>query len=176
MAAGPVVAPPGLVELGAVRGAYGVKGWLKVAPFDNDALVLRSARQWWVRNRMEGWQDVEVSAVRRHGGVLLAKWRGVETPEAADAVTGAIVAVPRSAFPALPVGESYWVDLVGAQVVNREGTVLGRVSAVRTNGVHELIDVSGAAKSHLIPLVPAYVDEVDVAGRSIRVDWRVDWS
>jgi ribosomal 30S subunit maturation factor RimM len=28
----------------------------------------------------------------------------------------------------------------------------------------------------LVPLVPAYVDEVDLAARVIRVDWQADWA
>lgn len=174
--AGVAVAPPDLVELGTVRGAYGVKGWLKLVPFDADATVLRATRRWWVRSRKDAWHDVEVCGVRRHSDVLLAKWRGVEAPEEADAVKGAIVAVPRSAFPPLPADEYYWVDLVGAEVVNLEGTRLGRVRAVRSNGVHDLIDVAGSGGSHLIPLVPVYVDEVDLPKRLIRVDWQADWS
>lgn len=178
--AGAATVPPaeadGLVELGAVRGAYGVKGWLKIAPHDADASVLRAVRRWWVRKDAGPWQAVEVQMVRRHSDTLLARWKGWDSPEKADALRGAVVAVPRAMFPALPPGEVYWVDLVGCAVTNREGSNLGRVAAVRDNGVHELLEVHGDAGTVLIPMVPAYVDEIDAAARAIRVDWQVEWS
>jgi 16S rRNA processing protein RimM len=175
-AAVPRAEADGLVELGAVRGAHGVKGWLKIAPHDADATVLRAARRWWVRKESAPWQVVEVQTVRRHGGTLLVCWKGWDSPEAADALRGAVVAVPRAMFPALPPGEVYWVDLVGCAVTNRDGCALGRVVAVRDNGAHELLDVQGDAGTVLIPLVPAYVDDVDLAARAVRVDWQVEWS
>jgi 16S rRNA processing protein RimM len=169
------VSPPAdLVELGAVRGAYGVKGLARVQPFDADAVVLRSAKRWWLQYK-GNVDPLEVSSVRRHGDVLLAKWQGWDTPESIDAVKGAVVAVPRSEFPVLPAGQHYWSDLIGAQVVNREGQALGTVSGLANNGAHDVLQIEGESGTLLVPLVPAYVDDVDVAARVIRVDWQVDW-
>jgi 16S rRNA processing protein RimM len=166
----------GLIELGAVRGAYGVKGWLKIAPHDADASVLRALKRWWIRKGGAPWQAVDVQTVRRHSGTLLVRWKGWDSPEAAEALRGAVVAAPRSMFPPLPDGEVYWVDLIGCLVTNREGRCLGRVAAVRDNGAHELLEVQGEDGTALVPLVPAYVDVVDAAAKSIRVDWQVEWS
>ena len=167
--------PADLVDLGAVRGAYGVKGWARIEPFDRQADVLRGASVWWV---VQGSQrhSVDVEALKRHGSLILAKWRGFDVPEAIDRIKGATVAVPRSQFPALAAGEFYWVDLIGLEVVNREHQVLGRVAAMASNGAQELLQVEGAEGALLVPMVPAYVDEVDLAARRIRVDWQPDWS
>jgi 16S rRNA processing protein RimM len=167
--------PADLVELGVVRGAYGVQGWARIAPHDAQASVLRRAARWWLRGR-GGERQVTVGALRRHGDLLLAKWRGCDRPEEIDALRGAVVCVARSEFPPLPAGEYYWTDLVGLKVVNRQGDCLGHVSEVMSNGVHELIRVAAVESSLLVPLVAAYVDEVDLAARVIRVDWQADWS
>ena len=167
--------PADLVELGAVRGAYGVKGWARIEPFDAEATVLRRAAHWWLQDKGRV-VSVDVTGLRRHSGLLLVKWRGWEAPEEVDAVRGAAVSVPRSEFPPLPAGEYYWSDLIGAQVINREGVPLGLVEALANNGAHDLLQVDSGARTLLVPLVPAYVDAVDVAARVIRVDWQVDWS
>jgi 16S rRNA processing protein RimM len=167
--------PADLVELGAVRGAYGVKGWARIQPFDAEAAVLRSAKRWWLQDK--GRVTVlDVAEIRRHGALLLVKWQGWDVPEAIDALRGAAVAVPRAEFPSLPAGEHYWSDLVGAQVINRDGVQLGTVQALANNGAHDLLQVEGSAGTMLVPLVPAYVDSVDVAARVIRVDWQPDWT
>lgn len=166
--------PADLVELGVARGAYGVKGWIRVAPHDADAQVLRGSRRWWVR-RGDETVAMDVLAVRRHGGGLVAKWAGCDSPEAAEAYRGARLAVGRSDFPPVRPGEFYWVDLVGARVVNRAGVELGRVTGLRNNGAQDLLEVTGEQGGILVPLVETYVDAVDTAGREIRVDWQWDW-
>lgn len=176
------VRPDDLVEVGFLRGAYGLKGWVHVQPYSADGQVLRGARRWWLYGPgMELPQDeralaAAVTGVREHAAGLVAKWRGCDDPEAAQACKGWRIAVSRSDFPRLPEGEYYWVDLIGAQVVNRAGQAIGTVAGLRSNGVHDVLEVAreGAAAT-LIPMVPAYVDGIDLGERRIRVDWEADW-
>ncbi len=166
--------PADRVALGVVRGAYGVKGWVRVQPLGTDA-TLQSARCWWLQQPDGRAQRLAVVEVKRHSGALLAKWEGCDTPEQADALKGATIAVPRSEFPPLPEGEVYWVDLIGARVINRSGTELGKVTALSSNGAQDLLEVQGSEGTLLVPMVPSYLESVDVAAREVRVDWEADW-
>lgn len=172
------VAPADLIELGAVRGAYGIRGWARVVPHSADGGVLEAVRDWWIV-RDGGPQRVTIEEYRRHGEAILAKWPGCETKEAADALKGAAVAVARAAFPPLPEGEHYLSDLLGSRVVNRSGETLGAVSGLRANDaagvLRKWLEVTGGSQTHLIPLVEQYVDEIDAAGKLVRVDWQRDW-
>lgn len=179
--------PPDLVELGLLRGAYGLQGWTHVQPHSGDAQVLRSARHWWLfgprtddapgldLKKCRG--TVEISTVRAQGAGLVAKWPGCEDPEAAQAMKGWRIAVSRAQFPRLPKGQFYWVDLIGTQVVNRSGLVLGTVLGLRNYGAHDLLEVehAGAATPVLIPMVAAYLDGIDLPEGRIRVDWDAAW-
>lgn len=166
-----------LIDLGVVRGAYGVKGWVRVAPFSPDAAVLMQAREWWLKRDGSAPLPVTVEAARRHSGNIVAKWSGFDVPERGDALKGATVAVQRAAFPALPEGEAYWVDLIGARVVNRAGVELGQVQGVQNNGAQELMAVQSATGAVLlIPMVARFIDAIDARGAVIRVDWDPDWS
>ncbi len=177
--------PPDLVEIGVLRGAYGLQGWSHVQPHSGDARVLRGAKEWWLLGpQREGAPEraaavgpIRVTGVRPQGAGLVAKWQGCEDPEAAQRLKGWRIAVPRADFPRLPEGEVYWVDLVGLQVVNRAGVVLGTVQGLRSNGAHDLLEVAreGVPAPTLIPMVAAYLDEIDLAQRRVRVDWELDW-
>ena len=175
---GEAAAPADLIELGTVRGAYGVRGWARIAPHSTDGGVLQAVREWWILRGSDA-QCVTVEGCRRHGEAILAKWPGCETKEAADALRGATVAVARGEFPPLPEGEHYLSDVLGSRVVNRSGEVLGEVSGLRANeaaGVlRQWLEVADGGDTHLIPLVEQYVDEVDAAGKLVRVDWQRDW-
>lgn len=167
-----------LIELGVVRGSYGVRGWVRIAPHATDGGVLEAVHDWWLiqgGNRLR----VPVESCRRHGTAILAKWPGCESKEAADALKGATVAVAREVFPPLPEGEHYLSDLLGSRVVNRAGEALGEVSGLRANEVagvlRQWLEVTDGTGTHLIPLVEPYVDEVDAAGKVVRVDWQRDW-
>lgn len=116
---------------------------------------------------------LDISGVRRHGAGLVAKWAGCDQPEAADELKGALTAVSRRDFPPLPAGQYYWVDLIGARVVNRSGVELGRVVALQSNGAQDLLEVEGALGQFLVPLVEQHVDTIDP--ELIRVDWEQDW-
>jgi len=171
-------APSDLIELGAVRGAYGIRGWARVVPHATDGGVLEAIREWWII-RDSGKQRVTVEECRRHGEAILAKWPGCDSKEAADALKGARVAVARAAFPPLPEGEHYLSDVLGSRVVNRSGEMLGEVSGLRANDaagdLRKWLEVANGSETHLIPLVEQYVDEVDAAGKLVRVDWQRDW-
>ena len=157
-----------------MRGAYGAQGWVRIAPHSEEAEVLRATRRWWLRQHDAAVQ-VEVTGVRRHAAQVLAKWSGCDTPEAANALKGATVAVARSEFPPPPKGTYYWADLIGARVVNRAGEELGRVQALRNNGAQDLLEVIDGDVVRLVPVIAAYVDRIDVAGRTVTVDWQRDW-
>ena len=168
--------PPDLVELGTVRGAYGVKGCVRIGLFGSDGTVLLNALDWWLRKAGAIWR-VKPTGRRRHASDLLGKWADCDSKEAADGLKGASVAVPRSAFPPLGESESYWVDLPGCRVVDRDGNDLGEVTGLRENAGGQWLEVSdGVGRGvMLIPLVEQYVDSIDSTARIIRVDWKPDW-
>jgi 16S rRNA processing protein RimM len=156
--------PQDLIEYGRVAGSYGVRGWLKVVVDEPE--VLAGQPTWW----LEG----EAHAVREtkpHSGTLLAKLDGIDTPEAAKTCKGKAVWIPR---PAAGEGRYYWSDLVGLEVVNEQGVVLGVVKRMSSNGAHDVMEVAGE-KTRLLPFVPAYVKQVDLPRRRIDVEWGADW-
>lgn len=176
-------APADLIELGVVRGAYGLKGWVRIAPFAIDGVVLEHGHHWWLLGGTEP-RKLEVQDVKRHAQLILAKWARCESKEAADALKGGTIAVARSDFPTLGEGEHYLSDVVGYRVVNRDGFELGAVSGLRIGGAESgsgaatqwlEVETAQQGQSLLIPLVDQYVEGIESDARVIRVDWQCDW-
>ena len=155
--------------MGRVAGAYGVRGWVKVAPQPGAEDGLTGAKQWWV-----GAQAFEVGAARRHGATVLGKLTGVETREQVQALKGQAVAVRRDALPEPETGRYYLGDLLGLEVVNEQGEALGVVSRTYSNGAHDVIEVAGE-RTRLIPWVAAVVKQVDLGAGRVQVEWGADW-
>jgi len=99
---------------------------------------------------------------------------GIETREQILALRGTLVGVPQSALPRQE-GELFWSELVGFEVVDRDGRSLGQVEGLTDNGAHPILRVRDASgetpRERLIPWVPIYIDRVDAPSRRIEVDW-----
>lgn len=163
-----------LVTMGEVLAAYGVRGALKIRSFAASPEGLLAHKSWWLRKT--DWREFAVVESRLHGGAVVARLHGLDDRETALRWRGAEVAVPRAALPPLATGEVYLADVVGLTVVNRDGATLGRVAGFIETGAHPVLRVAteGAGSERLIPLVPAFVDAIDVASARMVVDWPTD--
>lgn len=153
-----------MIEFGRVVGSYGVRGWLKVAVDEPEMLAAQPA--WWLAGTEYAVRETKV-----HSGTLLAKLAGIDSPEVARGFKGKAVSIPR---PAAGAGRYYWDDLIGLEVVNAQGQVLGVVQGMFSNGAHDVMELSGE-KPRLLPWVPVVVKKVDLPERRIEVEWGADW-
>ena len=161
-----------LVVMGQVFAAYGVRGALKIRSFAAYPEGLLAHKTWWLSHKGD-WREFAVLESRWQSGAVVARLNGLDDREEASRWRGAEVAVPRAALPPLAKGEVYLADVVGLAVVNRSGAMLGRVAGFIETGAHPVLRVAaeGSGTERLIPLVPAYVDAIDVAAARMVVDW-----
>ena len=176
--------PVDAVEVGRVLGAWGVKGGIKVKAFAADPQALFSTKRWYLQPpevpRPGGAALpalLRVVQAREQGDAVVATVQELGDRDAAEALRGARVFVPRTSFPTPDDGEYYWVDLIGMAVSNRAGVALGPVVGLIETGPHCVLRIQpadAAAEEILIPFVNAYVNAVDQPGRRITVDWDLD--
>ena len=185
--------PEDALEVGRIGDAWGVKGWFKVAAYAPQPEVLLSARRWYLQPPHDAIASrlarvppvISVREARTHGDSLVASARDIDDRAAAEALRGARIFIGRSAFPTPQADEFYWADLIGLDVVNREGAHLGAVIGLIDTGAQSVLRVLpaevGQAKDddrqteRMIPFVSAYVDAVDLPARRISVDWGLDF-
>jgi 16S rRNA processing protein RimM len=164
--------------MGRIAGPYGVRGFARVQVYTEAIDSLLDFDEWLI-GRQGRWETRKVAEAVVHGDGLVARLEGIDTPEAARALRGSDVAILRGDLPPPEADEVYWVDLVGCEVVNRNGVNLGRVSSLLETGANDvLVVVSGSGDTRverLIPYVGQVVESVDVPGRGIRVDWEEDY-
>jgi 16S rRNA processing protein RimM len=164
--------------MGRVLGPYGIRGWLKARPFTASPAGLLAYQAWWLGKDEGVWREFTVLEARQHADTVVAHLDGLSVPEQVGPWRGASIAVPRAALPALGAGEVYFTELVGLTVVNRTGATLGRATGVLDTGAHPVLRVArdgGESSERLIPLVPAYLDSIDLGLGRIVVDWPLDY-
>ena len=162
------------ILLGRVLGAFGVRGELKVQSFTDPESALLRYQPWLLVHQGSERELAGVQGRTTNKGVN-ATIPGIEDRDAAQALAGAEIWVPRSRLPKAKPGEYYWVDLEGLEVVNREGTVLGRVSHLFDTAANQVLVVSGE-RERLIPFLEgSFVLKVDFEAGRIEVDWAADF-
>jgi 16S rRNA processing protein RimM len=150
---------------------YGVKGSVRIDSRTEPADGIFRYQPWFLvmagtERRIDGCRG------RAHGRGLVAQLPGVADRDAAAALVGAQIEVPRSALPAPAQGEYYWADLEGCEVVTADGMPLGRVSHLIATGANDVLVVADAVRERLIPFVPGtFVTEVDLDAGQLTVDW-----
>lgn len=161
----PTLSPQGerAVVLAAVTGAHGVTGEVRLKLFG------------------EGWEGLKAYPAFNGGTLRLEKVRsdnkggaiarlsGVADRNAAEALRGTLLTVPRSSLPPLAEGEYYHADLIGLPAVSDTGEALGTVVAVENFGAGDLLEIERPpvdgkpGKRFMVPMRVEAVPEWDAA-------------
>lgn len=162
--------------MGRIAAPFGVRGWVKVHPYTERSASLLEYPRWWLGrpDRAAAWQEATVEASEVHMTALAVKFAGCDDRDQAAALCGQEIAVERAALPAAGENEYYWADLIGLDVVNVQGAGFGRVAEVLRTGANDVLVVDGD-RERLIPFIADVIRTVDVAARTITVDWGGDW-
>lgn len=161
---------PDTVTIGVVVRPHGLRGEVVVESMtDNDD---RFAKLEEVRLvRPSGLPlHLSVQSMFPHKGRLVIQFKGITTFEEADGLRGAELRIPMAALPSLPAGSYYHHELVGLDVRVESGASIGAVSELWETGASPVLVIRDDLKREtLLPLVDAFIIEVNVAGGFMRV-------
>ncbi|SHG88292.1 ribosome maturation factor RimM [Cognatishimia maritima] len=156
-----------LICVGAIGGAYGVQGEVRLKSFTAEAQAIAD---YAPLSTEDGSREFDLVITRTIKNGLAARVSGVITKEDADALKGTQLYAPRDRLPELPEDEFYYTDLIGLEVRDTGGTVLGKVKSVQNNGADDLLEVHGPGLKNTVLLLftRAVVPTVDLkAGRIV---------
>lgn len=152
----------GLVLLGRVSGAHGIKGELKIRPYSGEpeSLLGYSSLLFAVGETSEpkAWK---VERARAHKSWALVKLEGCSERGCAEQLQRADVYIREDELPELEDGEFYLRDLEGKTVKTADGQVVGLITGLLTGGAQDLLQVSHDGQEYLIPLVPEFILSIE---------------
>lgn len=174
-----IVPAADIVVLGKIVAPYGLRGAVKIHPFADDPQAWAKLSHWWLGRDGESpelWRRTTVLRCKAHGETLVAELECLADRNAAEAMHGVLVGVPRAVLPPAAKDEYYWADLVGLEVTNSGGVSLGRVLGLIETPANTVLRVGdGERAEQLLPFVAAVVLDVDLVAKTVRVDWEADW-
>jgi 16S rRNA processing protein RimM len=169
------ILPGRLLLLGKLHGGFGVKGEVKLESFTDPPERIFKYQPWTLRDAQGRERACSGAKGRVSPKGVVALLPDIADRDAADALRGTEIWVPRSTLPPPAPGEYYWVDLEGLRVVNLEGVDFGTVSHLFSTGANDVMVVQGD-RERMIPFVePDFVTSVDFNARQVTVDWDADF-
>ncbi|MCX8476713.1 MAG: ribosome maturation factor RimM [Sphingomonas sp.] len=138
------------VTLAAIIGAHGIAGEVRLKVFADDLASYKSFNQGALTLR----------SLRSGSNGAIARFAEIADRNAAEALRGTQLTVPRSALPPLGEGEYYHVDLLGLAAVSDAGDVLGIVVAIDNYGAGDVLEIERPnGKRFMVPMRPEAVPE-----------------
>lgn len=172
-------AHPDLVACGRIAAPHGVRGLVKLQSFTADPASIFAYRPLLDAKGQRVF-SLALSATTKDG--FIARIDGVADRNAAEALTGTLLYVPRAALPAPEDDdEFYHADLIGLAAVDAAGRVIGTVRAVQDFGAGTYLEIERpGGGALLLPFTKAAVPQIDLAGGRLNVvppdeiEWRPD--
>ena len=154
--------------VGEIGAAQGLKGEVRLRSYTQAPADI--AAYGPLQDEM-GTRAVEIEGLRATPKALIARIKGVTTREAAEALNGMKLYLPRAALPAREADEWYVAELIGLDAVDASGAPVGTVVAVHNFGASDIVEIAplGGGPSLLLAFTDAAVPEVDIDGGHIVV-------
>jgi 16S rRNA processing protein RimM len=158
-----------LIPVGAIAGAYGVRGELRIKSYCAVPEDIENYSPLWTEGRAK---QISLAILRPIKNGFSARIPDVASKEEADAMRGTVLYAERGQLPSLPDDEFYYADLIGVEVYDTGGALLGRVKTVNNHGADDLLELQLAGKTDTVflPFTKAAVPTVDLAAGRIVAD------
>lgn len=160
--------PDDLVCVGRIAGGHGIKGLVRVTSYTEDP---ENIGTYGPVSDETGERMFELEVMKMAKAHVLVRIPGIEDRNAADALRGVRLFVPRDRLPAPEEDEFYYDDLVGTSAETTEGEPLGKVLSVQEFGSGPMLEIGRKrGRTLLVPFTRDVVPVVDLAAGRIVVE------
>jgi 16S rRNA processing protein RimM len=157
--------PPEFLVTGRVLAPFGSRGEMKVQVETDFPDRFAPGRSVY----LDG-QPLRVETSRPHRQFLLLKLAGVDSIESAEKLRGSPLTIPRSELHPLEAGEYYAFQLMGLDVLNADGEVLGEIVDIIPTGSNDVYVARGKLGEILIPAIEDVVKSIDLEKRRVVIE------
>ena len=162
-----------LLPFGLLRRPHGTTGEILLEPY---AGARGRPAEWRLPSRLfvagpGSETEMAVVSARNTPGGYLVRFDGIGDRDAAAALSGGEVRLPRQLLVPLGAAEFFVEEIVGCEVFRDGGERLGKVVGTYWNGAQDVMVIAAdEGTEHLLPVLPEYVLRFDRARHLLVVD------
>jgi 16S rRNA processing protein RimM len=165
------MSPKNHVVVGRIGAAHGIKGEVRLKSFTEAPMDIAGYSPLLAPDG----RSFEIERARPAAGasadMLVVHFKGIDDRDAAEALNGVELSVPRERLPEAAEDEFYHSDLIGLVAETVAGEALGTVIAVENYGAGDLLEIAPPrGQTILVPFTRVVVPEVDLAAGRVVVN------
>jgi 16S rRNA processing protein RimM len=154
--------------LAHVAGAHGIRGEVLLKTYTG---APEDIAAYGPLSDQAGSKQFSLRVVRVTPKGVIARIKGVDNRNAAEALKSTALYVDRAKLPAPAEDEFYHTDLIGLTAVDTAGMEIGSIDRVLDYGAGTILEIklTGQTKTELVPFTKACVPTVNIAGRRVTI-------
>ncbi len=158
------------LTIGEIVNVHGVKGAVKVVPLTDDPLRFKRVKSVIITVKGKK-KDYDILSAQVAGNTVILSLSGITDRDQAEFMRGGLIEVPRSEAIELPEDFYFIGDLIGCEVKEADGDLLGKICEVLQTGSNDVYIVKDSeGRDILIPAIEDVIKNVDVAAGLVTVE------
>lgn len=157
------------LSVGQIVNTHGFNGEVKVYPLTDNIGRFKKLKEVYIEENSV-MVKYQIEGVKLSGNMVAMKLKGIDTEEEAIRLKNFYVKVDRKSAVKLPKDSYFICDLVGLEVFDEKGLVLGVINDVLHTGSNDVYVVRTNGKDILIPALKNVVKKVDLKNQKIMVE------
>ena len=159
-----------MLRVGRISGAHGLKGALRFRPDNPHSDTLEQVKRVFLE-RDGASREFRLTAITPlNATTQRITLEGIADINAAESLKGAVVMVATEDVPAAKPGEFYYYEAIGCEVFLTDGSRLGAIEEIFSNGAHDVWVVRDAEREVLVPVIEDVVKTMDLPARRVTID------
>ena len=159
-----------MLRVGRISGAHGLKGALRFRPDNPNSETLEQVKRVFLERDGASREFRLTAMTPLNATTQRITLEGIADINAAESLKGAVVMVATEDVPAAKPGEFYYYEAIGCEVFLTDGSRLGAIEEIFSNGAHDVWVVRDAEREVLVPVIEDVVKTMDLPARRVTID------
>jgi len=157
------------LSIGQIINTHGFRGEVKVFPLTDDISRFEKLKEVYVEEN-DGLVKYKVESIKFLRSTAAVKLEGIDSEQAANKLRGSYIKVDRKSAVKLPKDSYFICDLIGLEVYDEKGLLIGTVKDVLQTGSNDVYVIESSGKDILIPALKDIVKKIDLENKKILVE------
>ena len=161
----------GILLIGKIVGAHGIKGGVKVYSYAESPSIFKPGGPILLEDKKHRRRTLSIHRAQPHKRVVLLTFKEIGSRGEAETLIGAKLFIHKKELPEPEPGTYYWSDIIGIFVYREDGDYIGKITSILPTGSNDVYIVRNEDNIEtLVPALESVVLEIDLEQKMMRVD------
>jgi len=151
---------PEFLVIGKLRKPHGVHGEIAMEILTDFPERIKTGSEVFMGN---DYKPLHIRNIRQHNQLLLISFEEYLDPEKASECRNQFISIPSTELPELPSGDFYHHQILGLQVYDEDGRLLGKIENILETGANDVFVIRlNEGDEILLPAIDSTIKRIDL--------------